>query len=254
MGFSALDYLVLVAYLSGITIFGMQFRRSQHTVRDYFIGQRKTPWIVISLSIVAAETSTLTVIGVPALMYGTFAHPEQGGSLTYLQVVIGYIIARFLIAGLLIPKYFQGHLMTAYALLEARFGVTAKHVAASLFLIMRSLAEGVRVFAASLVFGLVFCEDLLSFGSVAGGKSRLFGKVLADFIVSNHGGDDARSGFREIKNGDSRAFDRLDGAGPIFIRQHNGDDGLCGFFSRFGNGFRHRFAIHKRRSNHGDED
>ena len=66
MGFSTIDYLVLVAYLVGITLFGMQFRRSQHTVRDYFIGARTTSWIVISLSIVAAETSTLTVIGVPA--------------------------------------------------------------------------------------------------------------------------------------------------------------------------------------------
>ena len=160
MGFSTIDYLVLVAYLVGITLFGMQFRRSQHTVRDYFIGARTTSWIVISLSIVAAETSTLTVIGVPALMYADFAHPEQGGSFTYLQVVMGYIVARFLVAGLLIPKYFQGQLMTAYALLETRFGVTAKHIAASLFLIMRSLAEGVRVFAASLVLSAVLGASL----------------------------------------------------------------------------------------------
>jgi len=160
MGFSTIDYLVLVAYLVGITLFGMQFRRSQRTVRDYFIGGRNTSWVVISLSIVAAETSTLTVIGVPALMYASYAHPEQGGSLTYLQVVIGYIIARFAIALLLIPRYFQGQLMTAYALLENRFGVTAKHVAASLFLVMRSLAEGVRVFAASLVLSAVIGASL----------------------------------------------------------------------------------------------
>jgi len=160
MGFSTIDYLVLVAYLVGITLFGMQFRRSQRTVRDYFIGARTTHWIVISLSIVAAETSTLTVIGVPALMYADYAHPEQGGAFTYLQVVMGYIVARFLVAALLIPKYFQGQLMTAYALLETRFGVTAKHIAASLFLIMRSLAEGVRVFAASLVLSAVLGASL----------------------------------------------------------------------------------------------
>ncbi|MCX6539975.1 MAG: sodium:solute symporter [Acidobacteria bacterium] len=160
MGFSTIDYLVLVAYLVGITLFGMQFRRSQRTVRDYFIGGRTTSWVVISLSIVAAETSTLTVIGVPALMYATYAHPEQGGAFTYLQVVMGYIVARFLVAALLIPRYFQGQLMTAYALLENRFGVTAKHVAASLFLVMRSLAEGVRVFAASLVLSAVIGASL----------------------------------------------------------------------------------------------
>jgi len=160
MGFSTVDYVVLLAYLAGITWFGMQFRKSQTTVRDYFIGQRNTSWVIISLSIVAAETSTLTVIGVPALMYASYAHPEQGGSYTYLQVVIGYILARFIVAWLLIPRYFQGQLMTAYALLEKRFGVTAKHVAASLFLIMRSLAEGVRVFAASLVLSAVLGASL----------------------------------------------------------------------------------------------
>src|SRR5438309_12008481 len=69
VGFSAIDYFVLAAYLVGITVFGTLFRRSQQTVRDYFIGSKNTSWIVISLSIVATETSTLTLIGVPALAY-----------------------------------------------------------------------------------------------------------------------------------------------------------------------------------------
>src|SRR2546425_12816740 len=155
MGFSAIDYAVLLAYLVGITVFGTMFRRSQHTVKDYFIGAKNTSWIVISLSIVATETSTLTLIGVPALAYSTFARPEQGGSLTYLQVVIGYIVARIIISLLFIPSYFQGELLTAYELLKRRFGPKAKNFAASLFLVMRALAEGVRVFAASLVLSAV---------------------------------------------------------------------------------------------------
>jgi SSS family solute:Na+ symporter len=155
VGFSSIDYVVLVAYLVGITIFGTTFRRSQSTVKDYFIGARNTSWIVISLSIVATETSTLTLIGVPALAYSTFARPEQGGSLTYLQVVAGYIVARIVISLIFIPAYFQGEMLTAYALLKRRFGVQTKNFAASLFLIMRALAEGVRVFAASLVLGAV---------------------------------------------------------------------------------------------------
>jgi SSS family transporter len=155
VGFSAIDYVVLLAYLVGITIFGTMFRRSQRTVKDYFIGGKKTSWVVISLSIVATETSTLTLIGVPALAYSTFARPEQGGSLTYLQVVLGYIVARIIISLLFIPAYFQGELLTAYELLKRRFGVQAKNFAASLFLVMRALAEGVRVFAASLVLSAV---------------------------------------------------------------------------------------------------
>ena len=98
MGFSTIDYVVLLLYLAGITVFGMQFKRSQRSVKDYFVGARNTSWIVICLSIVATETSTLTLIGVPALAYGTFARPEQGGTLTYLQVLVGYITGRFIIA------------------------------------------------------------------------------------------------------------------------------------------------------------
>jgi solute:Na+ symporter, SSS family len=160
MGFSTLDYVVLAAYLAGITIFGAQFRSRYSSVTDYFIGGRTTSWWVISLSIVATETSTLTLIGVPAIAFATYARPEQGGNLTYLQVVAGYIVARVLIAWLFIPAYFQGDMLTAYELLQRRFGTRAKHFTASLFLLMRPLAEGVRVFAASLVLTAVISGPL----------------------------------------------------------------------------------------------
>src|SRR5881398_2278888 len=160
MGFSGIDYAVLAAYLVGITIFGSRFRSSHRTVKDYFLGSRDTSWVVISLSIVATETSTLTLIGVPALAYTVYARPEQGGSFTYLQVVAGYIVARFVISALFIPAYFQGEMLTAYELLNRRFGPHAKHFAASLFLIMRALAEGVRVFAASLVLAAVLSASV----------------------------------------------------------------------------------------------
>src|SRR5207248_9373523 len=160
MGFSGLDYAVLAVYLAGITIFGSRFRSSHRSVKDYFLGSRDTSWVVISLSIVATETSTLTLIGVPALAYTVYARPEQGGSFTYLQVVAGYIVARFVISWLLIPAYFQGEMLTAYELLNRRFGSRAKHFAASLFLVMRALAEGVRVFAASLVLAAVLAASM----------------------------------------------------------------------------------------------
>ena len=133
----------------------MLFRRSQKTVKDYFVGAKNINWLVISLSIVATETSTLTLVGVPAIAYARYSAPELGGSFTYLQVVVGYIIARVLISIIFIPKYFQGELLTAYKLLENRFGVKTKNFAASLFLIMRALAEGVRIYAASIVLTAV---------------------------------------------------------------------------------------------------
>src|SRR5215470_16619229 len=160
MGFSLVDYMVLLLYLIGITIFGTLFRKSQRTVKDYFVGAKNINWVVISLSIVATETSTLTLIGVPAISYANYAYPEQGGNFTYLQVVLGYIIARFIISFLFIPAYFRGEIMTAYKLLENRFGVSTKNFAASMFLIMRALAEGVRIFAASIVLTAVLSTSL----------------------------------------------------------------------------------------------
>ena len=160
MGFSNFDYLVLLSYLLGVTAFGARFGRSQHSVQDYFVGDRSVPWWVISLSIVATETSTLTLIGIPALAFATFAHPEQGGNFTYLQVVLGYLVGRLFICAVLIPAYFKGECLTAYALLEQRFGQVARRFAACLFLLMRALAEGVRIFAASLVLSAVLSRSL----------------------------------------------------------------------------------------------
>jgi SSS family solute:Na+ symporter len=155
MGFSFLDIIVLSVYLSGVTAFGLRFRRSHRSVEDYFVGARRTPWWIISLSIVAAETSTLTLIGVPAIAFGHVARAEQGGSFTYLQVVLGYVVARVLLAWLFVPRFFDRRTLTAYEWLEHRFGVGVRRALAGLFLIMRPLAEGVRVFAASLVLSAV---------------------------------------------------------------------------------------------------
>jgi SSS family solute:Na+ symporter len=158
MGFSGVDAVVVVVYLAGVTVLGVRFRRAHHSVSEYFVGRRRTPWWIISVSIVAAETSTLTLIGVPAIAFGTFARAEQGGSLTYLQVVAGYVVARVLLAWLFVPLFFDvsgGEILTAYEVLARRFGVRVRHAVAALFLLMRPLAEGVRLFAASLVLSAV---------------------------------------------------------------------------------------------------
>src|SRR5512133_3237570 len=114
MGLHRLDYLIIAAYLTGITLFGLQFRKRQRSLKDYFLADRNIPWWAIALSIVAAETSTLTIISIPGVAYR--------GDLTFLQVVFGYVIGRFVIAGIFIPHYFRGDLFTAYQLMERRFG------------------------------------------------------------------------------------------------------------------------------------
>jgi solute:Na+ symporter, SSS family len=142
-----LDLVIVIAYLLGITALGMKFRRGQHDVSDYFLGGRTAPWWALAFSIVATETSTLTIIGTPAISYG--------GNLTFLQLVFGYLLGRILIVLLLLPGYFRGEFFTAYALLEKRFGEKMRAVAATTFLITRAVAEGVRVSAIALVVSVV---------------------------------------------------------------------------------------------------
>ena len=150
-----LDLTIVIVYLLGITALGMRFRRlqqagapdTQAAGREYFLGGRTAPWWALAFSIVATETSTLTIIGTPAISYA--------GNLTFIQLVFGYLIGRALIVVLLLPGYFRGELFTAYELIEKRFGEKMRAVAASTFLITRAIAEGVRVSAIALVVSVV---------------------------------------------------------------------------------------------------
>src|SRR6266705_1830309 len=151
-----LDLAIVVAYLLGVTALGVRFRRVQRTAatgdttavgREYFLGGRTAPWWALAFSIVATETSTLTIIGTPAISYA--------GNLTFIQLVFGYLIGRVLIVLLLLPGYFRGEFFTAYALIKKRFGQKTRAVAASTFLITRAIAEGVRVSAIALVVSVV---------------------------------------------------------------------------------------------------
>jgi len=142
-----IDLGLIVLYLIGITWFGARFKESQKSLKDYFLGGRNTPWWAIGFSIVSAETSTLTVIGTPALGFG--------GNLGFLQVVFGYLLARIAISTLFLPHYFRGELYTAYELMQRRFGLRLRRLTAGTFLLLRALAEGVRVFAISIVISIV---------------------------------------------------------------------------------------------------
>ncbi|MFB3828629.1 MAG: sodium:solute symporter [Bryobacteraceae bacterium] len=142
-----LDLAVILVYLAGITWFGARFRHQQHSLRDYFLGGRAAPWWAIALSIVSAETSTLTIIGTPALSFA--------GNMGFLQIVFGYLLARVVISVLLLPHYFRGEMFTAYELMRRRFGERVRKLTAAIFLVARSLAEGVRVFAISIVISVI---------------------------------------------------------------------------------------------------
>src|SRR5678816_1831204 len=117
-GLNALDFLVIVVYLVGITALGIYVGRRQKDAKDYFVADRAIPWWAVLFSIVASETSALTFISVPGLAYV--------GNLGFLEIATGYLVGRIALAFTLLPKYYEGNLVTAYALLEKRFGLATR--------------------------------------------------------------------------------------------------------------------------------
>lgn len=169
MGLNALDLAVIAAYMAGVTLFGLRFRKQQRTIKDYYLAGKNTPWWAISLSIVAAETSTLTIISIPGLAYAQ--------DFRFLQLVFGYLVGRILVTFLFIPQYFRGELVTAYQLMERRFGPRLRTMTSGMFLVTRAAAEGVRVFAVAIVVRIAL-------GSLLAGFSDFGRDVCAIAIVT----------------------------------------------------------------------
>jgi SSS family transporter len=147
IGFTGIDLVVLIVYLLGVTIWGAWLGRGQRGGSDYFLGSRSLPWFAVMLSVVATETSTLTFLSIPGVSYT--------GSLVFLQLTLGYLVGRMVVAAVLLPAYYRGELKTAYALLETRFGVGARRFTSAVFMVTRLFADSVRLFATAIPLALI---------------------------------------------------------------------------------------------------
>jgi SSS family solute:Na+ symporter len=180
-----LDLIIIFGYLIGIVLFGSWFARKQQTTRDYFLGDRSVPWWAVAASIVATETSTITFISVPGIAFA------RGGNFQFLQLVFGYLLGRIVIAFLFIPSYFRGELLTVYQLLDRRFGSKIKMVAASLFVIMRNIADGIRLLLTAIVLTAVYT----SFQPAANAETIMIASVVligvAMIVFTYYGGMEA---------------------------------------------------------------
>ena len=145
-----LDLVIIFGYLIGITAFGILFSGKQETTEDYFVGDRSVPWWAIAMSIVATETSTITFVSVPGIAFA------RGGNFQFLQLVFGYMLGRIVISVIFIPMYFKGDLQTVYQLLGDRFGSRVKMLASALFVVMRNVADGVRLLLTAIVLAAVY--------------------------------------------------------------------------------------------------
>jgi SSS family solute:Na+ symporter len=160
LGFSLVDYAIVIIYLLGVTLAGILVSGRQRSSRDYFLGGKQLPWWMVGFSIVAGETSTLTFISVPGLAYA--------GNLHFLQLVLGYVLGRILVSQIFIPAYYRGDLETAYDFLGKRFGLPLRKWTSTIFIVTRVLASGVRLFATAIpvhmITGLEYSESILLIG------------------------------------------------------------------------------------------
>ena len=147
-----LDLIIIFGYLIGITAFGIWFSGKQETTEDYFVGNRNVPWWAIAMSIVATETSTITFVSVPGVAFA------KGGNFQFLQLVFGYMLGRIVISLVFLPMYFKGELQTVYQLLGERFGTKVKMLASGLFVIMRNIADGIRLLLTAIVLAAVYAS------------------------------------------------------------------------------------------------
>lgn len=168
-----LDLIIIFGYLIGITAFGILFSGKQETTEDYFVGDRSVPWWAIAMSIVATETSTITFVSVPGIAFA------KGGNFQFLQLVFGYMLGRIVISLIFIPMYFKGELQTVYQLLGDRFGDRVKMLASALFVIMRNVADGVRLLLTAIVLAAVY----RSFNPTADVSTIIIGSIILLGVV-----------------------------------------------------------------------
>lgn len=187
INFSPVDYTIVIVYLIAVAIFGIITSGKQTSVKDYFLGSRNIPWWAACFSVVATETSTLTFISIPGLAYIS--------NMNFLQLSIGFLIGRIVVAMVFIPRYYSGNMETAYQFLGNRFGEPMRKYASVTFILLRIFADGVRLFTTAIpikfITGLGYFECILIVGvitviySYIGGiKAVIWTDVIQMFVYT----------------------------------------------------------------------
>jgi SSS family solute:Na+ symporter len=144
---STIDLLIVIGYIVGTTALGAMFSGKQRDLKTYFVGERNVGWFLVLVSIVATETSTVTFLSVP----GITADPNKGGNLMFLQLCMGYLVGRIMISVFLLPQFFRGECFSAYEVLRTKFGPSVQRTASAIFLVTRTLADGLRLYLTAIL-------------------------------------------------------------------------------------------------------
>jgi solute:Na+ symporter, SSS family len=143
------DGFIILFYFVAITAIGLYMGRREKSLSDFALGGRHVPWWAVMASIIAAETSAATFLGAPGEGY-------TSRSFAYVQLVLGLIIGRFIVGNVFLKPYYTFRVYTVYDYLGVRFGPWTKSAVSALFLFMRTLASGTRLFIPSLVMVLAY--------------------------------------------------------------------------------------------------
>jgi len=189
--FSSIDYGIVVVYLIAVAVFGILYSGKQATVKDYFLGSKNIPWWAACFSVVATETSTLTFISIPGLAYIS--------NMNFLQLALGFLIGRIIVAMIFIPRYYAGNMDTAYQFLGKRFGEPMRKYASVTFILLRIFADGVRLFTTAIpikfITGLGYFECILIVGIITvycntpedvASNFHCVGKLIFCFFVTHN--------------------------------------------------------------------
>src|SRR6188474_1379099 len=171
------DGVIVVAYFAGITAVGLYLGRRDRSLSDFALAGRRVPWWAVMASIIAAETSAATFLGVPGEGYTT-------KSFAYVQIMLGLILGRIVVGYVFLRPYYAYKVYTVYDYLGVRFGPSTKAYVSALFLFMRTLASGTRLFIPSLVMVLAY-RMFVSGGQVQFGQQAVttVGPYLAAIVV-----------------------------------------------------------------------
>lgn len=188
----SIDLAIIVVYLAATTLLGACFRKGQKDIQAYFVGGREVSWFLVLVSIVATETSTVTFLSVPGLAFN-----PTNGNLAFLQLSLGYMIGRMVIAWVLLPGYFQGQYISAYEVLRMKFDARVQRSASLLFMLTRTIADGLRLFLTALLlqqftgwgmgFSIIIMGVVTLFYTYLGGMQAVLWTDFIQFLIYTAG-------------------------------------------------------------------
>jgi solute:Na+ symporter, SSS family len=144
-----LDAIVILGYFALIIGIGLSQRSKSGSVEGFTLGDRQIAWWAVLASILAAEISAGTFFGAPGEGYAL-------RNFTYIQLIVGYLLARVVVSAVFIPAYYRHNVVSIYEFLGQRFGPRTRRLTSAVFLVTRTLASGTRLWVPSMLLVLVW--------------------------------------------------------------------------------------------------